>query len=149
VSASSKLACLVMLCATTACASGQPSSRFEEVRALQEPERTAAFHRLDDAEKLELFFAAAQRHPPYRGLTDAFAAEGGTYLVRVREAIDARGGAPEVLAFLGVAEVAARNGTIARDHVAGLRLATVCERATSSSFCPELRDRVVAGLPQP
>lgn len=115
-----------------------------ELRQLPEGERTFAFNRLDEGEKVELFFQANRRHPPYSGLNNAFGKEGKGFLARLRSELDVRGGVPEVLSFMVIASDLKRQGELSSDDMQDLRINGICQLAKQSEYCPELEAKLLA-----
>mgnify|MGYP001174274608 CR=1 FL=1 len=135
---------VLMLLAVNACASEPSGGKLMELRQLPEGERTLAFSRLDEGEKVELFFQANRRHPPYSGLNDAFGKEGKDFLARLRGELDVRGGVPEVLSFMVIASDLKRRGELSSGDMQGLRINGICQLAKQSEYCPELEAKLLA-----
>lgn len=115
-----------------------------EFRRLSEDERMISFSQLDEGEKVELFFQANRRHPPYSGLDDAFGNEGKDFLFRLRSELDARGGVPEVLSFMVITSELKRRGELSISDVHDLRINGICKLAKQSEYCPELEAKLLA-----
>ncbi len=134
---------VLMLFAVNACASEPSGGKLMELRQLPESERAIAFSRLNEGEKVELFFQANRRHPPYSGLNDAFGKEGKDFLARIRGELDARGGVPEVLSFMLIASDLKRRGELSSADMQGLRISGICQLAKQSKYCPELEAQLL------
>lgn len=142
VAARNKLCLALLVLATNACANGQ-SDKLAQLRQLPDRERVFAFHELDDQTKVELFFLANRRHPPYSGLHDGIAREGKDFLVRLRQELDDRGGVPEVLAFLNIAADMKRRGKLSHEDIQELRIDGICQLAKPSEYCPALEAKLL------
>lgn len=129
---------LLMLLAVNACANEPSGRELLELRQLPESERALAFSRLNNGEKVELFFQANRRHPPYSGLNDAFGKEGKDFLTRLREELDVRGGVPEVLSFMVIVSDLKLQGKLSSGDLQDLRINGICKLAKQSQYCPEL-----------
>lgn len=134
---------VLMLLAVNACASEPSGGKLMELRQLPGGERTLAFSRLDEGEKVELFFQANRRHPPYSGLNDAFGKEGKDFLARLRGELDVRGGVPEVLSFMVIASDLKRRGELSSGDMLNLRINGICQLAKQSEYCPELEAKLL------
>lgn len=143
VTAPNKLILAISMLAASACAGGPPSDKLVELRRMPERERVLVFRGLDDEAKIELFFQASRRHPPYSGLNDAIAGEGEGFLMVLREELDSRGGVPEVLSFMSIALDMKTRGLLSREDIQGLRIAGICELAEPSQYCPKLAAKLL------
>lgn len=114
-----------------------------ELRRLPEGERELAFHRQDENTKLELFFEANRRHPPYAGLNDAIEKESREFLIRIRDNLDVRGGVPEVLSFMGIVFDMKNRGLLSSSDMQVLRISGICHLAKQSKYCPELEAKLL------
>lgn len=132
-----------MLLAVNGCASNLPKTELMELRQLPEHERVLAFSRLNEGEKIELFFQANRRHPPYSGLNNAFGGEGKEFLTRLRGELDARGGVPEVLSFMVIVSDLRHRGELSNGDLQDLRLSSICKLAKQSQYCPELEAKIL------
>lgn len=115
-----------------------------EIRQLPSNEMELAFSKLDYKEKIELFFEANRRHPPYSGLNDAFGKEGKPFLVSLRRELDSRGGVPEVLSFLVILSKLKHQGDLSSKDMGELRVKGICQLAHQSQYCPELESKLLA-----
>lgn len=134
----SKVSVALLIFATTACAAESANDKLAELRRLPTSERQLAYHQLSEQEKVDLFFQANRRHPPYSGLNDAISLEGKDFLLRLRVELDERGGVPEVLSFLNIANDAKNQGQLSHEDVDQLRIKGICHLAQSSEYCPTL-----------
>lgn len=142
--ARNKVFLALLMLAANACAGGPPSDKLVELRQLPEQERILIFHGLDEEAKIELFFQANRRHPPYTGLNDAIAGEGKGFLIRLREELDERGGVPEVLSFMSIAFDMKTRGLLSREDIQDLRIDGICQLAERSEYCPTLAAKLSA-----
>lgn len=134
---------VLMLLAINACASESSGGTLSELRKLPGNERVLAFSRLDEGKKVDLFFQANQRRPPYSGLNDAFGKEGKEFLVRIRSELDVRGGVPEVLSFMVIASGLKHRGELSSSDMQSLRINGICQLAKQSQYCPELEKKLL------
>lgn len=142
--ARNKLSLALLMLATNACAGTPPSDKLVELRQLPEQERVHAFHELDEGAKIELFFQANRRHPPYAGLNAAIAEESKEFLLRLRGELDERAGVPEVLSFLSIAFDMKSRGILTREDIQDLRVGSICQLAERSEYCPTLVAKLLA-----
>jgi len=132
-----------MLLAVNACASEPPGEKLMELRQLPESQRALAFSRLDEQERVELFFQANRRHPPYSGLNDAFGKEGKDFLTRLHGELDVRGGVPGVLSFMVIVSDLKHRGKLSSGDLQDLRINGICKLAKQSQYCPELEAKLL------
>lgn len=126
------------------CIASPGPDHISEYRQLTEENRIRAFHQLDDKAKVDLFFEANRRHPPYSGLNSAIAEEGVSFLAMLRDEIDKRGGVPEVLSFMSIAFDMKVRGALTQKELHELRIAGICQLAEESEYCPTLEARILA-----
>jgi hypothetical protein len=126
------------------CAAGTASEELRNLRLLSSSERIYQFHRLGEGEKVDLFFQAAQRHPPYTGLDDAIENEGKMFLVILRRKLDERGGVPEVLSFMGIILDMKNHNLLSHSDIEDLRILGICRLAQRSKYCPELEAKILS-----
>lgn len=135
---------VLLLLVVNACASEPSRGKLVELRQLPEVERMLAFSRLDEGEKIELFFQANRRHPPYAGLNGAFGKGGKDFLVRLRGELDERGGVPEVLSFLVIVSDLKRRDELSSRDMQDLRISGICQLAKAETeYCPELEAKLL------
>jgi hypothetical protein len=115
-----------------------------ELRRLPPETRESVFQELNESEKIELFFEANKRHPPYTQLNDSFGTQGVEFLIKLRSEIDLQGGVPEVLSFLGMVLRLKVRGELSSADTEALRIEGICELAERSQYCSELEARVLA-----
>lgn len=135
---------VLILLAINACASAPSVGKLMELRQLPESERMIAFSQLSEEGKVELFFQANRRHPPYTGLNDAFGEDGKALLMRIREELDKRGGVPEVLSFMGIVFDLKNQNVLSSGDISDLRVKGICRLAKQSQYCPELEAKLLA-----
>lgn len=124
---------------------GEPHKiTLEELRQLPDGAREAAFSQQDETAKVELFFQANRRHPPYTGLDDAIEKEGKGFLALLRNELDARGGVPEVLSFMGIVFDMKKHRLLSSSDIQALRINGICHLAKLSKYCPELEAKLLA-----
>lgn len=145
--ARSKLLIAFLLLTTNACAGGASGEEFLELRQLPAQERIRVFNDLDQETKIELFFEANRRHPPYTGLNSAFAGENKDFLIRLREELNVRGGVPEVLSFMSIALDMKTRGLLSNDDIYDLRVDGICQLAERSEYCATLEAKLLALKP--
>lgn len=137
-------ALVLLLLAANACAGVPPGGKLGELRQMSEHERVRAFHDLDRGTKVELFFEANRRRPPYFGLNTAISEEGNGFLVRLREEIDRRGGVPEVLSFMSIVFDMKARGLLTKNDIQELRVDGICRLAKQSEYCSTLEAKILA-----
>ena len=140
----SKVSVALLIFATAACAGESANDKLTELRRLPTGERQLAYHQLSEQEKVDLFFQANRRHPPYSGLNDVISLEGKEFLLRLRAELDERGGVPEVLSFLNIAQDVKTRGQLSHEDVDQLRIKGICHLAQSSNYCPTLEAELLA-----
>lgn len=127
----------------TACATDLSGRRFLEMRSLPKEKMALAFDRLSDDQKIEMFFQAKRRHPPYGGLDNDVGRQGKDFLVHLRGDLDARGGMPEVLSFMGIVLSLKRQGVLSVADMSDLRINGTCALASGSQYCPVLEEKLL------
>lgn len=135
---------LSMLFMVVSCSVDSPKKRFLEMRQLPKREMKLAFDRLNDNEKIEIFFQSRRRHPPYRGMDNEIRDQGKDFLVRLRNEIDVRGGMVEVLSFMGFVLDLKRRGSLSTADMKDLRIDSICDLARSSQYCYVVQDELLA-----
>lgn len=141
---SRSFAVVVAVLAANACAFEPPSAQLQSLRQMPADERAQAFARLGDEDKVDLFFQANRRHPPYTGLNNSFSEGGKLLLAQVRSELDVRGGTPEVLSFMNIVADTKRRGNLSSADVRDLRVEGICKLAKQSQYCPELEAQLLS-----
>jgi len=135
---------VVMVLLINACVSSPYAGDLVHLRQLPKHERVLAFNRLEPGKKIELFFQANRRHPPYSGLNTAFGREGKGFLMRLRGELDERGGVPEVLSFMVIVSDLKRQNDLSSGDLQDLRIRGICQIAKAETeYCPELETKLL------
>lgn len=109
---------------------------FFRIRELPDAERILEFKKLSNEEKLEIFFLANQRMPPYLGFFDAMAHENVEFLSKLRDALDTRARRTGAgLSYVSTVRLAQRRGTIAQGDLEKLRLGNICTLSVGTECC--------------
>jgi hypothetical protein len=136
---------LLFFVATTASGMELPAGRLAELRQLSEKEREFAFQKLDEKTKVDLFFEANRRHPPYTGLDYSIERGGLDLLMTIRRELEGRGGVPEVLSFMGIVYDMKNHGHMSLEDIRRLEIKGLCGRlAEKSEYCPKLEAKILS-----
>jgi hypothetical protein len=116
---------------------------FIRLRSLSDAMRVVEFGKLDRHEKIELFFIANRRRPPYSGFDVAIAQEDVTFISQLRIILDNKGGTPEVLDYLSIVAQMKRSNKLVDKDIKSLKLDEICSLAPRSNYCPVLLNEIL------